>query len=244
MIRLFAAFLIWASVGHASPAQVEILPGWRTEAGTHMAGLRIRLAPGWKTYWRSPGDAGIPPSFDWSGSDNLGAMTVHWPAPEVFDPQQMRILAYRGDVVLPIEFSVPDGANPAQLRGQIMIGICEHICMPMALEVQATLPSGGARDPKIVAALLNRTKPGPGAMGCELAPVKGGIGVSLRVPAQPGDHAAIEAGRGIWVSQPTVQRQGQELVVQATADATMLARGDVRLTLISGGGAVEYRGCD
>ncbi|MFY8145805.1 MAG: protein-disulfide reductase DsbD domain-containing protein, partial [Rhodobacter sp.] len=57
----------------------EVLPGWRTEQGTHMAALRLTLAPGWKTYWRSPGDAGIPPLFNWSGSQNLSGVRVHWP---------------------------------------------------------------------------------------------------------------------------------------------------------------------
>ena len=49
-------------------ADVSILPGWRTAAGTHMTALRVKLAPGWKTYWRAPGDAGIPPRFDWTGT--------------------------------------------------------------------------------------------------------------------------------------------------------------------------------
>ena len=68
----------------------SVLTGWRMENGHHMAALRITLAPGWKTYWRAPGEAGIPPRFDWTGSDNLSAVTVHWPdgESESFGPRE------------------------------------------------------------------------------------------------------------------------------------------------------------
>ena len=48
-----------------------------------MAAVEIRLAPGWHTYWRVPGEAGIPPRFDWSGSQNLAAVAYEWPRPEI-----------------------------------------------------------------------------------------------------------------------------------------------------------------
>ena len=54
-----------------------LLPGWQIEGGGQMAALQLTLAPGWKTYWRSPGDAGIPPSFDWSGSQNVKSVRIH-----------------------------------------------------------------------------------------------------------------------------------------------------------------------
>ena len=61
--------------GHATTQddvlQATLLPGWQTASGSHMAAVDLTLAPGWKTYWRSPGDAGIPPRFDWSGSKNV-----------------------------------------------------------------------------------------------------------------------------------------------------------------------------
>ena len=62
------------------PAHADLLTGWRLEDGRHAAAIRIRLDPGWKTYWRAPGDGGIPPSFDWQGARNLAGWSVHWPA--------------------------------------------------------------------------------------------------------------------------------------------------------------------
>ena len=72
----------WSSVDGAA---IRLLPGKAPAAGP--AGIEIKLAEGWKTYWRSPGDAGIPPTFDWSKSQNLGSIAVLWPAPSRFDDE-------------------------------------------------------------------------------------------------------------------------------------------------------------
>ncbi|MCX8508161.1 MAG: protein-disulfide reductase DsbD family protein, partial [Rhodobacteraceae bacterium] len=75
-LLLSAVLALAAPLAQAQPVpdnllKAEILPGWRTESGSQMAALRLTMAPGWKTYWRAPGDAGIPPRFDWTGSANL-----------------------------------------------------------------------------------------------------------------------------------------------------------------------------
>ena len=67
-----------------SVVTVELLDGWRDVDGTHFAGIEITLAPGWKTYWRAPGDGGLPTSLNWSRSSNLQTAKVHWPRPDVF----------------------------------------------------------------------------------------------------------------------------------------------------------------
>ena len=69
----------------ADIVQAEVLPGWRTPSGTWMAALHLTLSPGWKTYWRVPGEAGIPPLFDIAASTNIAALAVHWPTPHVFE---------------------------------------------------------------------------------------------------------------------------------------------------------------
>lgn len=119
-----------AHAGGFSPEDVaafDILPGWRTAEGTHMTALRIRLDPGWKTYWRAPGEAGIPPRFDWSGSRNIASVRFHWPAPQVFRQNGMRALGYQGELILPIELvpSVPGGA--ITMRTEVELGICEDV---------------------------------------------------------------------------------------------------------------------
>ncbi|MEJ6478965.1 MAG: protein-disulfide reductase DsbD family protein, partial [Octadecabacter sp.] len=101
-IALTLAALVALSVPAAADpmdgvAAFDILPGWRTDRGTHMVAVRISLAPGWKTYWRAPGDAGIPPQFQWDGSQNINAAQFHWPIPEVMNQNGMRSIGYHGD---------------------------------------------------------------------------------------------------------------------------------------------------
>src|SRR6056297_2127380 len=95
---LFIAVMSLASPGSAQSADdmvnVSVLPGWQMSDGRHMAALRFSREDGWKTYWRAPGDAGIPPRFDWSGSGNLARVALHWPAPKVFDSYGLRTVGY------------------------------------------------------------------------------------------------------------------------------------------------------
>ena len=63
--------------------QLQLLRGWRVENGNHISGLKITLSPGWKTYWKQPGETGLVPHFDWTGSKNVSAVKVLWPHPSI-----------------------------------------------------------------------------------------------------------------------------------------------------------------
>ncbi|MEX1034472.1 MAG: protein-disulfide reductase DsbD domain-containing protein [Sneathiella sp.] len=93
-------------------------------------GLQIKLGPGWKTYWRTPGDAGIPPRFDWSGSKNFKEASVSWPLPEMFEAYGLTSWGYHDEVVFPIEVSLQEAGKPLELRLRLQLGICEKVCIP------------------------------------------------------------------------------------------------------------------
>src|SRR3974377_968062 len=80
------------------------------------AGVEIRLAAGWKTYWRYPGDSGVPPAFDFSRSTNVGSITIRWPAPHRFTDEGGSSIGYKGDVVFPLEVIPRDPHSPVALR--------------------------------------------------------------------------------------------------------------------------------
>lgn len=238
-------------------AQGALLTGWRTEAGAHMAALRITLAPGWKTYWRAPGEGGIPPRFDWSGSDNLTSVTTHYPVPQVFDQNGMRSVGYEGIVVFPLAFMPGDGARDITVAGDIEIGVCEDICIPMTLRIAAVLPQGAGRDnPEIRAALSDRpltpSEAQVSEVACEITPISDGMRVSAEI-AMPrlgrDETAVIElTDLPVWVSEPQVARRGGTLT--ATADLVppegapfSLSRDSLRFTVLASGRAVEIRGC-
>lgn len=256
VLALCVAAPVWAGPTDGV-VELEILPGWRTDNGTHMAGLQVRLAPGWKTYWRAPGDGGIPPRFGWQGSQNLDGAAFHWPVPEVFYQNDIRSIGYTGSVVIPVELSVPNAGAPAQMRGQVQIGVCEEICVPVLLDFDALLPVIGARDPLIVAALLDSPKTareaGVGDVTCAIEPIDDGLRVTTRVdmvPMNGVENVVIESGdQQVWVSQPQTWRDGDALfarsdMIHVNGGGFALNRSEMRITVLAGGRSVDIRGCD
>jgi len=234
----------------------ELLPGWRTANGTYMAALRLTLAPGWKTYWRSPGEAGIAPEFNWSGSQNLAAVHLHWPRPHVFHLNGMQSIGYSRELVLPIELSPADPSRPIDLRGEVDLGVCDDICMPAELAFQATLSGPGAPDPAIRAALNDRpatgAEAGLGRIGCEVEPISDGVRVTaqLALPPTGGKETVVfEPGHSsVWVSDTIVSRTGRQLVASADFVAddggpVLLDRRAMVVTVLGQRTVVEIAGC-
>ena len=233
-----------------------LLPGWQMESGAHMAGLRMDLAPGWKTYWRSPGDAGIPPEFDWSGSENVKSARIHWPAPTLFHTNGFLTIGYKGGVVLPVEVQPIDPARPVVLRAKVELGVCRDICMPAWLDLAASVTPPGTPDRSIRAALAARpataAEAGLTALGCAVDPIADGLRITatLALPPGQGDEAvAFETDDPrIWVAEAITERHGGRLVavtemVGPGGQPFALDRSGVTLTVISDSGAVEIRGC-
>jgi DsbC/DsbD-like thiol-disulfide interchange protein len=107
------------------------------------AGVEIKLKTGWKTYWRYPGDAGVPPRFDWSGSENLAAIEVKWPAPERFvDESGAKSIGYHGDIVFPLRVRPADPARPVRLKLKLDFAVCEKLCVPADAELMLEIPVG------------------------------------------------------------------------------------------------------
>lgn len=233
-----------------------IRPGWMAEGGRRMAGLELRLSPGWKTYWRAPGDAGIAPLIDWSGSDNVAAARILWPRPHVFHLNGMQTLGYAGDVVLPVEVTPQDPSRPVQLRATLEIGVCRDVCVPADLMLEARVEGEGARDPAIRAALAARpstaAEAGLKRLTCSVEPLRDGLRVTatMDLPHQGGAEAVVlePAAPGVWVSEAAVSRQGGRLtavteMVDTTGAPFALDRSALTVSVIGDRGAVEHRGC-
>lgn len=268
--RIFTVALIAACFGGLVPAaqaqmlqaedvvQAELLPGWRTEAGTQMAAVRIRLAPGWKTYWRAPGDSGIPPSFDWRMSGNVAGAEIHWPRPKVYNLNGYRTFGYDTEVIFPIEITPREQTRAISLSGVLDLGVCSDVCIPVTLDLaQIIPPASAAPDPAIEAALAQRPRSAKAAglrsATCRIDPLSDGIRLTatLALPASvgKGEVAVIEFARpGVWVSEATSSRKGGTLT--ATSDLVAengkpfaIDRSAVRVTVIGSTGAVDILGC-
>jgi len=107
----FAAATGWVGDNHAAARLITATEATGSASAIE-AGLEIRLAPGWHTYWRSPGDAGIPPSIDWAGSDNLAHAEIAWPAPQRWSLQGFETAGYENHVVLPIALTLAQPGRP------------------------------------------------------------------------------------------------------------------------------------
>src|ERR1700720_2849242 len=118
----------WQRDGHSA---VRLLAGSRSGA-VLLGGIAFQLEAGWKTYWRTPGDSGVPPRFDFSKSENIEAVTVLWPAPMKFDDGAGgHSLGYHNKVVLPLRIVAKNPDKPVTLRADINYAVCEKICIPV-----------------------------------------------------------------------------------------------------------------
>jgi DsbC/DsbD-like thiol-disulfide interchange protein len=160
--RLFsAAVLMFASAGlaHAesSPWSEDLRSAVRLIAGNTapmQAGVEIRLQKGWHTYWRYPGDSGVPPQFDFAKSANLKSATVLYPAPELHSDAGGETIVYQQDIVFPVEVVAQDASKPVKLHLSIDYAVCENMCVPARGEAELTIaPGKGAADARVKSAL-------------------------------------------------------------------------------------------
>ena len=256
MVRiLFALFVFFSTPAVAQVpddlVDVQLLPGWRNDDGTHVAGLHIQMSKGWKTYWRTPGGAGIPPQFNWSGSKNLSGARVHFPVPEVFDEYGLQSIGYKDQIIFPLIFQPTKDNVPIQLRGEIEIGVCEEICVPVTLQIEGSLPAVGKNHKGIAQQLASSPTRG-GKIKCEIAPISDGLRFTGKISqrATKGEVVVIETShQGVWVSNPTITRSGKRLsatvdMVPPEAQPFALARSGIRLTVLADGSAIEFAGCN
>lgn len=242
----------------APSVQAWLRPGWRIAGGARMAAIDLRLTPGWKTYWRSPGETGIPPVFDWSGSQNLRHVRILWPRPHIFDVNGVRTLGYGGGLVLPVEVTPIDPARPVTLRIRMELGVCRDVCLPADVAVEAELqPGEDGPDAAISAALADQPMQARAAglsrLTCRVEPIRDGLRVTASMEMTPlgagAETVVLEPDDpAIWVSSAVVTRQGRRLtatsdLVTPSGQPFALNRAGLTVTVIGASGAAEQRGC-
>src|ERR1700716_4216969 len=168
---LYASSLaIEARAQDASPWQrdgnsaVRLLAGSRSGARL-LGGLAVQLQPGWKPYWRPPGDSGVPPRFDFSKSENIEAVTVLWPAPTKFDDGAGgHSLGYHNQNVLPLRIVTKNTDKPVTLRADINYAVCEKLCIPVEASAELAFTSVASTEDSALFAALD-TVPKPASVG-------------------------------------------------------------------------------
>lgn len=114
------------------------------DAETVPAALRVRMEGNWKIYWRTPGDAGLPPALDWSGSQNLKDTVMHWPVPHRFTIFDIDNIGYKHEAIFPLDLIPAERGAPLALRLKLDLLVCDDICVPETHEISFDLPAGTA----------------------------------------------------------------------------------------------------
>ncbi len=227
-------------------------------------GLEFQLKPGWKIYWRSPGDAGFPPRPDWHDAENVAAAEIAWPAPERFTIFEMETLGYKDEVVLPLSLRPERPGEPVRLAGTVSYLTCEEICIPHDAALSIELPAGPAAGAP-GAFLIDRYRASvpvkqaggadetPGGLAIESARLMPGAGDALTLEvaaasAEPFDDAAmellVEGPAGLWFGKADVtlgpgERDARFTLSGGGIERAALADRPLTLTLIDGPRAVE-----
>jgi DsbC/DsbD-like thiol-disulfide interchange protein len=192
VVAILSLSPVAARAADASPWDADSRAGMRLIAGNQAhaadapvrAGVELKLAPGWKTYWRYPGDSGVPPRFDFANSQNVKSLEVAWPAPHRFTDDSGASIGYKNSVIFPLRIVPQDPAKPVLLRLKLDYAVCEKLCVPA--EGRAELVLDGTSS-ALDAALAKAEALVP-------KPAKAGDDAALAVRAvrqETGEHARI-----------------------------------------------------
>ena len=154
---------VMAGAADESPWSEDVRSSVRLIAGANKngdaqlrAGIEIKMQPGWKTYWRYPGDSGVPPHFDFSGSENLKDVKVLYPAPHLFTDETGQSLGYKEKVIIPLAISPQQPGKPVRLRLKIDYAVCEKLCVPAEGRAELVLGVGESSHNSEMAAAESR----------------------------------------------------------------------------------------
>jgi DsbC/DsbD-like thiol-disulfide interchange protein len=150
----------WSADMHA---RVRLIAG-EAHSDAVTAGIEIQLDPGWKTYWRYPGDSGVPPRFDFAGSQNVRSVSVQYPAPHRFSDEAGNSIGYKGGVVFPLKIAAQDATKPVVLHLKVDYAVCEKLCVPAEGHAELALTGAPSSAQSLLSAAEARV-PRPVALG-------------------------------------------------------------------------------
>jgi suppressor for copper-sensitivity B len=241
----------WASAANVQLRLVSATTALARPDGTAELGLHVRLEPGWKFYWRTPGDAGVAPEFDWSESANLATADVRWPRPTRWLQGDLVTFGYEREVVLPITIQAEVPSRPVKAVLALSYGVCREICIPLEHTVSLQVKPGKAEDTpqaELVRAFAARVPAEGEAVGLavesvSLAPGGLRIKVDSAAPFATRPDLILEGPEGIAFGPPALDLDPGRAVATWTVPVTgPLQRGmPLVLTLVDGERAVEAK---
>lgn len=261
-IALAAAGAALGAASSATPwtastnSKVRLVAGTANDGGglSLLAGVQLRMDEGWKTYWRNPGDSGVPPSFDWAGSKNLKSAEVLYPAPHRFDDAGGTAIGYSGDVLFPVRLTRERDGEPIELNLVFAYGLCKDLCIPNEVSLSLALPADAGQGEALLfdAALAQVPKPARAGLLPEVKGVEtkldgdapGLVVDAVFPPGATGTDLLIDGG-DVFVPPPTslgAPVDGRErfaVTFASPSEAAAIKGKTLRLTLVSDQGSTE-----
>ena len=268
-MRRSFAILLAACLAAAAPAGAQGLFGQKTDYaevmlhtgrsaddGVRIAALRMEMKPGWKTYWRNPGDAGIPPRFDWTGSENLKSVDIAWPTPVVFNTYGSRTIGYEERMVLPLTLTPERRGEPITVNLNFSYGLCSDICIPAHEEVSVTIapdaPEDGGYfiDRAFDQTPVSAAEGGLSARDCRVvgAGQTRTFSAALRLSAPLFDDPIIvaEGPSGVWFGPVSTRIEDDLLIGEGlvrTEEGRWIDRSAMQVTVLGASRAIQMDGC-
>ncbi|WP_051786336.1 protein-disulfide reductase DsbD family protein [Endozoicomonas numazuensis] len=223
------------------------------------AALEVQLSGDWKTYWRSPGEAGIPPEVDWrinqqQGSSNVENVEWLWPVPERIEMLGLHTFGYKNGTVFPLLIQVEDLSEPVSINAKLQLSSCTTICVLTDYDIRLDFtPSELESDPEasfLIDKALSQVPtymPDTGLSTESVVWDKGSNKVIVTAHSETGWEkevdVIIDGQEDITFSVPDIKVQGSQL--QAVMDASSwlgdydLSEEKVTVTLLNGDSALE-----
>ncbi len=232
--------------------------GTGSEAAIPLA-LEIEMAPGWHTYWRSPGPLGLPPQIDWQKSQtdegNLGSATLLYPAPIRFGEPGFEAFGYRERVVMPIDAHVKVPGKPLVIEAAINLLACQTMCVPKNFTLSLNVPAGAATpSPEMAVIEVARATLPDGGQRAGWSVIKAHqTDESLQITVKGNAAFAapdvfVENDKNIMFAKPEIEKSPDGLTVSFTVkpadklpDDVKLSKLPLTVTIADGARAMEQR---
>lgn len=247
-IIIFGTILGFISSAHAAESQWATADQVRTRiiASESRAVLEMELSAGWHTYWRAPGDAGLPPRFDWTASTNVDNVQVAWPIPQRFDEMGLVTFGYKGTSRFPLTVTRKDPAAPAKLALTLDVMVCNEICIPQQLKLTADMDGTASPQGAIIDSAMRLIPKTDGVIKIDTV-VNGPDAVVVTTTSSnvfDGVDAFVTTGDAVFTAVPEITidpNDPHKAMVKLVKPKSLidLTGKDVIVVIVSGGQAAE-----